>query len=172
MADRFLSLGVYASALLIFMALLGLLGDVVLLGFANLSWDFIVQNPLDSGRQGGIASILVSTAFILFIAMGVAVPLGLAVAVWLAEFSPKTSRFAGYTGISLDVLAGVPSIVYGLFGNAFFCVYLGLGFSIVSGGLTLACMVLPVFVRTCEIGIRSVRNDWRHGADALGLWLG
>lgn len=72
-------------------------------------------------------------------------------------------------GLSLDILAGVPSIVFGLFGNAFFCVWLGLGFSILSGGLTLACMVLPILIRTAESGLRTVPNDWRLGAAALGI---
>jgi len=67
------------------------------------------------------------------------------------------------------VLSGVPSIVFGLFGNAFFCVALGLGFSIVSGGLTLACMVLPLVIRATEQGFRAVPDDIRRGAAALGF---
>lgn len=63
----------------------------------------------------------------------------------------------------------MPSIVFGLFGNAFFSVFLGLGFSILSGGLTLACMILPIFIRTSEVGLAAVSNDWRHGAAALGM---
>lgn len=75
----------------------------------------------------------------------------------------------GGDGLSLDVLAGVPSIVFGLFGNAFFSVFLGMGFSILAGGLTLACMILPIFIRTSEVGLAAVSNDWRHGAAALGM---
>jgi phosphate transport system permease protein len=67
------------------------------------------------------------------------------------------------------VLAGMPSIVFGLFGNALFSIWLGLGFSILSGGLTLACMVLPILIRTTEAGLRGVPPDWRMGAAALGL---
>lgn len=67
------------------------------------------------------------------------------------------------------MLAGVPSIVFGLFGNAFFCRVLGLGFSILSGGLTLACMVLPLLIRATEEGFRSVPREYRTGAAALGL---
>jgi phosphate transport system permease protein len=70
---------------------------------------------------------------------------------------------------SLDVLAGVPSIVFGLFGNVFFCKVLGLGFSILSGGLTLACMVLPILIRSTEEGFRAVPNEYRLGAAALGF---
>jgi len=67
------------------------------------------------------------------------------------------------------VLAGVPSIIFGLFGNAFFCVYLKMGFSILSGGLTLACMVLPILIRSTEEGFRSVPAEYRFGATALGM---
>jgi len=70
---------------------------------------------------------------------------------------------------SLDILAGVPSIVFGLFGNAFFALWLGLGFSILAGGLTLACMVLPILIRSVEAGLRSVPDDYRRAAAALAL---
>ena len=69
----------------------------------------------------------------------------------------------------VEVLAGVPSIVFGLFGNALFCVYLGWGYSILSGGLTMACMVLPLLIRTSEVAIRSVPIHYRQAAAALGL---
>ena len=101
--------------------------------------------------------------------MVTAVPLGLLTAVWLTEYTRRTSRLGQAVRLSLDVLAGVPSIVFGLFGNAFFCVYLGLGFSILSGGLTLACMVLPIFIRTSEAGLSAVSDDWRRNAAALGM---
>ena len=87
----------------------------------------------------------------------------------LAEFTPTDSWFGGLVRRSLDVLAGVPSIVFGLFGNVFFCKVLGLGFSILSGGLTLACMVLPILIRSTEEGFRAVPNEYRLGAAALGF---
>jgi phosphate transport system permease protein len=112
---------------------------------------------------------LVSTLLLLTVAMAAAVPSGLATAILLSEITRKRTWMARGVGISLDILAGVPSIVYGLFGNAFFSVYLGMGFSILSGGLTLACMVLPIFVRCAEAGLVAVYDDWRRGAAALGL---
>jgi hypothetical protein len=80
-----------------------------------------------------------------------------------------TSFFGRLVRRSLDVLAGVPSIVFGLFGNAFFCNTLGLGFSILSGGLTLACMVLPILIRSTEEGFRAVPSHYRLSAAALGF---
>ncbi|SFP83144.1 phosphate ABC transporter membrane protein 2, PhoT family [Nitrosomonas cryotolerans] len=169
MSDRVFSWLLFGCALLVVSSLLWVLGDVVLEGVAHFTWQFLFTAPMDAGRAGGISPILVSTLWLLLIALTVALPLGLGVAIWLSEFAPRNSRFAGSIGITLDILAGVPSIVYGLFGNAFFSIYLGLGFSLLSGGLTLACMILPVFVRTCESGLRAVNDDWRRGALALGM---
>lgn len=169
MAERLFSWLMIGCAVLVVSSLLWVLGDVVVEGIKHLSWSFLFTEPADAGRSGGIAPILVSTLWILLIALAVSLPLGLGMAIWLAEFAPRKNRFANTTGMTLDVLAGVPSIVYGLFGNAFFSLYLGLGFSLLSGGLTLACMILPVFVRTCESGLRAVSDDWRKGALALGM---
>lgn len=169
MADRLFSWLMFGCASLVVSSLVWVLGDVLVEGLAHFSWSFLFAEPADAGRAGGIGPILVSTLWILLIALAVSLPLGLGVAIWLSEFAPRNSRFATHTGITLDILAGVPSIVYGLFGNAFFSIYLGLGFSLLSGGLTLACMILPVFVRTCESGLRAVSDDWRRGALALGM---
>jgi len=146
-----------------------LLGDVVRQGWPRLSWEFLTSPPSDAGRAGGIAPVVVSTLLILVVCLAAALPLGLATAVYLAEFTAVDRWFGRMVRRSLDVLAGVPSIVFGLFGNAFFCVTLGLGFSILSGGLTLACMVLPIFIRVAEEGIRTVPNDHRLAAAALGM---
>ncbi len=169
MADRLFAWSMSTCAFLVVLSLLWVLGDVVTEGLPHISWTFLFSAPENAGRAGGIAPILVSTFWILLIALVVALPIGLSVAVWLSEFAPVNSRFANNTGIVLDILAGVPSIVYGLFGNAFFSIYLGMGFSLLSGGLTLACMILPIFVRTCESGLRAVNNDWRRGALSLGM---
>ena len=146
-----------------------LLGPIFLHGWHGVSWAFLTEEPTHSGRGGGILPILVSTALLLCVAMADAVPSGLAAAILLSEATRKKTSLSHTVSTSLDILGGVPSIVYGLFGNAFFSVYLGLGFSILSGGLTLACMVLPIFVRTAEAGFIAVQDDWRLGAAALGL---
>ncbi len=168
MSDRIFSFSIYCISFIVVAAFVWIISDVVLKGYSLVSWDFIISEPEDAGRSGGIAPILVSTLWVLLIALVIALPLGIATAIWLAEFS-QSNTGAVHIGTALDVLAGVPSIVYGLFGNAFFCIYLGLGYSILSGGLTLACMILPVFIRTCESGIRAVNSDWRLGGIALGM---
>ena len=159
----------YCVAALVAGVLLWILVDMAWQGLQHISWEFLTEEPRRSGRAGGIAPILVSTALILAVAIVAAVPVGLGAAVWLAEFSKQSGKPAAGIRLSLDVLAGVPSIVFGLFGNAFFCAYLGMGFSILSGGLTLACMILPIFIRTCERGLFAVNNDWRMAAAGLGM---
>jgi phosphate transport system permease protein len=168
-AFTYLVLGSAAIVALLFVAIIG---DLLWRGGAHLSPAFLTDLPLNAGRSGGISSILVSTFLIIGVALLVTLPLGLMSAIWLSEFAAKQgvgSNSARMVRLSLDVLAGVPSIVFGLFGNAFFSVFLGLGFSILSGGLTLAAMMLPIFIRTTEFGLSSVPNEWRAGAAALGM---
>lgn len=147
----------------------GLLGDLLWHGLARIDWAFLTEAPRLSGREGGIAPILVSTGLILAVCMGVSLPIGLGAALYLSELASSHPRLSRILRRSLEVLSGVPSIVFGLFGNAFFCVWLGLGFSILSGGLTLACMVLPILVRVTEEGLRAVPTSTRLGAAALGM---
>lgn len=169
MSDRVFTVTIWLGAGVIAALFLWLLGDLVWRGAAHLSWSFLVSDTANSGRSGGIASILVSTLLILAVALMTAIPLGLLTAVWLTEYTQRDGKLGEAVRLSLDVLAGVPSIVFGLFGNAFFSVYLGLGFSIISGGLTLACMILPIFIRTSEAGLSAVSDDWRRHAAALGM---
>lgn len=167
-ADRAAALVLWTVAAGITSVFLWLLADIVRHGIGRISWDFLFTLPRNAGREGGIRSILASTGLILAVCMAVSIPLGVATAVLLAEFAGE-GLFARLVRRSLDVLAGVPSIVFGLFGNAFFCKVLGMGFSILSGGLTLACMVLPIFIRAAEEGLRSSPREYRLGAAALGI---
>lgn len=170
MAKNFLATAmIWLVALLISSVFLYLLSDMLIHGMARLSLAYLVDAPLDAGRSGGIAPIIVATAIIVLIAITAAAPLGLATAVLLTEFTRQKSGFGRFVEHSLDVLASVPSIIFGLFGNAFFCLYLGLGFSLLSGGLTLACMALPILIRTAVEGLRSAPDDYRLAAAALGM---
>ncbi len=146
-----------------------ILADILYHGLTQFSWAFLTSAPEDAGRQGGISTILVSTLMILGITLIIVVPVSLATAVELAERRSRSVRFDRLVRRSLDVLAACPSIVFGLFGNAFFCVYLKMGYSILAGGLTLACMVLPLLIRTSEQAIRAVPDEYRHAAASLGL---
>jgi phosphate transport system permease protein len=167
--DVLFTMGMMIAVVVVAAVFLWLLGDVLWHGLAKLSWAFLTTGPLDAGRSGGIAPILVSTLLILGVAVAAAAPIGLGAAVWLAEYTRRDGIGSGAVRLGLDLLAGVPSIVFGLFGNAFFSVYLGMGFSILAGGLTLACMILPILIRTSEAGLAAVNEDWRRAAAALGM---
>src|SRR5688500_11147258 len=145
-----------------------LLGDLLSHGVARIPWQFLFTLPRKAGREGGLSSILASTGLILAVCMAASIPLGVGTAVLLSEFAGE-GLFARLVRRSLDVLAGIPSIVFGLFGNAFFCKVLGMGFSILSGGLTLACMVLPILIRAAEEGFRSAPDELRFASAALGI---
>lgn len=160
---------VWLVAIAIAAVLLWLLSDIFWQGWRQVNWQFLASAPENAGREGGIAPILVSTALIVSVCLGVSIPLGVGTAIFLAEFTAQNSWLARFVRSSLDMLAGAPSIVFGLFGNAFFSKTLGLGFSILSGGLTLACMVLPILIRSTQEGLRSVPDDYRRSAAALGI---
>jgi len=134
-----------------------------------LSVGFLLEDPGRAGRSGGIAALLISTGWILALCLLVAVPVGLGCALYLSESLPADSRRAQWLGGVLDMLAAVPSIVYGLFGYQFFAITLGLGFSILSGALALSLMVLPLMIRCAEQAMRAVPMGYRQARDALAL---
>lgn len=141
---------------------------ILLEGVPQLSFHYLTTLPADSGRAGGILPVVISTVLILAIAITAAVPISVATAAWLASDQHGGTRVR----VCLDLLAAVPSIVFGLFGNAFFCVTLGMGYSLLAGGLTLACMILPIVTRTCERALTDVPLEQRQAAAALGLSAG
>lgn len=169
LAGQALTVSSWLVATLVAALFFWLLADIVTHGAGKLSWDFLTSEPERAGRRGGIWPILVSTLWVLAVSLSVAMPLGLGTAFWLHAFTPADSRLSRTIRVLLDILAGVPSIVFGLFGGVFFCVVLDLGFSLLAGGLTLACMILPLLIRTTEAGLAAVPVDWSRGAAALGM---
>ncbi len=168
-SDLVTGLAGLTSVALVVVALGCLLTDVLGHGAKELSWSFLTDEPLDAGRHGGIGTVLVSTVLVLSVCLSIAVPIGVGTAVWLSEFARPAGRGASLARRSLDLLASVPSIVFGLFGMVVFCQVLGLGFSILSGGLTLACMILPLVVQSTFSGLRTVPDELRQGAAALAI---
>lgn len=167
--ERLVALLVWSSAAVVSAAFAWIVADLLIGGLGRISAQFVLAPPLDAGRAGGIGPMIVSTAATILVCIVVAAPISLATAILLAEFTSSEKLFARLTRRSLDVLAGVPSIVFGLFGYAFFCQVLGMGFSLLAGGLTLACMTLPILIRSIEAGFRAVPDDYRLGAAALGI---
>lgn len=157
------------AAVLIAGMFLWMLSDLLRHGLPELSLEFLTAPLRDAGRAGGIGPIWVSTLMILAVCLAVSLPIGLGTAILLVEFISPDHRFGRAVRASLDMLAGVPSILFGLFGNAFFSVGLGLGFSILSGGLTLACMVLPIFIRSAVAALQAIPQQLRMAGAALGV---
>lgn len=168
-ADRGMALVAWLVAAGVASAFGWIVFDLLRHGLGGLSWQFLTSGLADAGRSGGIGPILVATLLILGVCLAVSVPLGVGCAAYLAELARQDHPLSRAVRRSLDLLAAVPSIVFGLFGTVFFCQILGLGFSILAGGLTLACMVLPILIRATEAGFRSVPEELRRGAAALGL---
>ena len=140
---------------------------ILIKGVPTLTWKFLTENPSDMGRSGGIFSTIVSTMLVTAVAVIVATPLGVGTAFYLTEFTRET-RLTRIIRFSAESLAAIPSIVYGLFGFIFFVIYLELGWSVISGGLTMAVMILPTIIRTSEEAIRSVPVKYREVSYSLG----
>lgn len=168
-ADRAWSGLWWAMTALSAATLLAPLVVVITHGLQVLSPRFLLAAPVDAGRAGGILPILVSTLLIVGVSLACALPLAFAIAVMQTEGCRRDGRAARVMRGSLDVLAGVPSVVFGLFGFSFFCVRLGLGYSILAGGLTLACMILPTLARALAAALEDAGCTHRQAGAALGL---
>jgi phosphate transport system permease protein len=136
-------------------------------GLPHVSLAFLTEAPRRSGAEGGIGTTVVGTLYVTACALLLAAPLGLGAAIYLAEYTAD-GPLARLVRSGTESLAGVPSIIFGLFGFAFFVTTLGMGWSILSGGLTLAAMILPTIIRTAEESLRAVPMAYRHAARSLG----
>ncbi|MCL1998481.1 MAG: phosphate ABC transporter permease PstA [Turicibacter sp.] len=126
---------------------------------------FAIQHTADNVSM---FPALVSTLIIVLLAMSFAVPLGIFTGIYLVEYTKKGSRLVALIRSTTEFLAGIPSIVYGLFGMLFFVEFLGFGFSVLAGAATLSIMVLPLIIRTTEEALKSVPDGYREGSFALG----
>ncbi len=136
-------------------------------GLRVVDFDFLFSLPRDMGRAGGILPTLVGSLLLPLVALAIALPLGVGTAVYLCEYTRET-RTTRLIRFGTDCLAGIPSIIFGLFGFIFFVVMLGMGWSLLDGGLTLAIMILPTIIRTTEEAIRAVPRAFREVSCALG----
>jgi len=136
-------------------------------GLPGINFEFLFTAPKDMGRAGGIFPTLVGTVLLPLLAIAIALPLGVGTAVYLTEYT-RENRLTRVLRFGTDCLAGIPSIIFGLFGFIFFVVMLKMGWCLLSGGLTLAIMVLPTIIRTSEEAIRAVPNSYREVSFSLG----
>ncbi|WP_243362176.1 phosphate ABC transporter permease PstA [Fundidesulfovibrio terrae] len=136
-------------------------------GLPAISWEFLTQPPRDSMTAGGILPCIIGTVILSLGSMMVAFPLGVCAAIYLNEYA-KPGKLVRVIRLGIANLAGVPSVVFGLFGLAFFVTFFGLGVSVISGVLTLTILVLPVIIGTAEEALKSVPNTYREASLGLG----
>ncbi len=157
----------WASAIISMLILFFIIGYIVIRGISVVNLPFLLESPRLSGAEGGILPAIVGTLCLVAVTVLSAVPVGIGAAIYLAEYAPESASTHIIT-FGVECLAGVPSIVIGLFGYEFLVVYLGFGFSILSGGLALMFMILPWIVITSEEAIKTVPYALREGSLALG----
>lgn len=166
-ADLFLLTVVYLSAAISVCILLGVIGSVFMRGFRSLSWSFLTSVTNARKQTTGIAGNLLNTLYIIVITLLTATPLGVGAAIWLNEYA-KPGKLVSLIGFTTQTLAGIPSIIFGLFGMIFFGETLGLGYSILTGALTMSLMVLPLITRNTQEALRTVPGIYREGALGMG----
>jgi len=148
-------------------AIVWILGTIAWNGVPALSWTFLTAMPSKGGAEGGIFPAIVGTFWLVLGTISVAMPLGMGAAIYLSEYA-REGRITGWIRLGIVTLAGVPSIVFGLFGLALFVITFDFGTSIAAGSLTLAFMILPVIIVSSEEAIRAVPRALREASLALG----
>ncbi|RLC11514.1 MAG: phosphate ABC transporter permease PtsA [Deltaproteobacteria bacterium] len=155
------------STVIICLALAIMLGFILLYGYKAITWTFLTQPPTEAMTKGGIFPAIVGTFYLTLGAIVVAFPLGVASAIYLSEYA-RQGRLVRFIRLGINNLAGVPSVVFGLFGLGLFVVFLGFGSSILSGSLTLGFLILPVIIGTSEEALKAVPQTYREASLALG----
>jgi len=158
---------VWVGALSTIAVMLLILFKILSEGLPSLGLHFFLNSPKEMGREGGILPMIVGTAALTAVALIVATPLGIGTAIFLREYT-REGRISRMIRFGTDCLAGVPSIIFGLFGFVFFVIYLKMGWSILSGGLTLAAMILPTIISTSEEAIKAIPEKYREVSFSLG----
>lgn len=164
----FLTAAVYGAAGLSVFLLLGIGGYIFSHGFRNLSLRFFMTVTSELKGTAGIAGNLLNTLYITVLTLLFAVPLGVGGAVYLSEYAGR-GKLVRLVEFAVEVLAGIPSVIFGLFGMVFFGNTLGLGYSLLNGALTLALTVLPLIVTNTREALRTVPEGYRNGALGMGV---
>ena len=169
---RYLTQGI--AKVIIWIAALSTIAVMILIlfqilgqGLPVLHLRFFLDSPKEMGREGGIFPTIIGTLALTAVAIFFATPLGVGTALFLREYT-KEGQIRSIIRFGTDCLAGVPSIIFGLFGFVFFVIYLNMGWSILSGGLTLAAMILPTIISTAEEAIKAIPYSYREVSYSLG----
>ena len=168
LGDNAMRFFIYLCAAFTVFLLLLIIGHILIKGVPHISWDFI-SSTYSSSKNGnkGILPMIVNTLYVVIITLLIATPVGIGCAIYLTQYA-KQGRLVKIIRFTTEVLSGIPSIIFGLFGYSFFCILFGLQYSILAGCLTMAICVLPTIVRTTEEAILAVPTSYKEGAMALG----
>ena len=163
----------WLAGLTVVAVLVGIVAYIVSRGAGQISLELLTTPPRGGvSGEGGISTTIVTTVYLVLLVLGVAAPLGIGAAVYLVEYAGGQmgwqARVVGIVRFGVETLAGVPSIIFGLFGFALFVSALHFGFSLLAAGLAGACLVLPVIIRTAEEALLAVPRAYREGSLALG----
>lgn len=158
---------IYFCASISIVLLAGIVGYVFYRGFSAISWSFLTTVPSAIKGTFGIAGNIINTLYIIVITLLIVVPLGVGAAIYLNEYA-KPGKLVRIIEFTTETLSGIPSIIFGLFGFVFFGITLGLKFSILTGSLTLAIMVLPLITRNTQEALKTVPSSYRSGALGIG----
>ncbi len=166
--DAVLSFLMYVSVILTIAITVIIIGYVLIRGVPHINARFISDtfSMIDPDKKG-ILPMLLNTVYITFITLAIAVPVGLGAAIYLTEYTRK-GPLVKIINFTTEVLAGIPSIIFGLFGYTVFCILFNLKTSIIAGSLTMAVCILPTIIRTSQEALRSVPSVYKEGARALG----
>lgn len=164
--ENILKTSVYLSAAFTVTTLIVIVGYIFMQGIKGISPSFLFSDYSPMGG-GGILPMIVSTVYMVLLSILVATPIGILSAIYLQEYAKK-GRLVTIIRFATESLAGIPSIIYGLFGGIFFVVTLGMKYSILSGALTVAIIILPVIIRTTEESLKTVPQSYREASLALG----
>ena len=165
--DMLLLAAIYVSATLAVALLLGIILYVFVKGIHTVNWAFLTTVTSARKQTTGIAGNLLNTLYIIVITLLIATPIGVGSAIYLNEYA-KPGKLVSLIEFTTETLSGIPSIVYGLFGYLMFGVAFHWGYSMLSGALTLAIMVLPSIMRTTEEALKAVPDSYREGSFGLG----
>ncbi|GAD79708.1 phosphate ABC transporter permease PstA [Vibrio ezurae] len=166
--DNMLNAFVWLSAALTVGFLFWIIWYILSNGLQFVNWDFVTGDYSRTGDSQGIFPMIVSTIYMVIASISVAAPLGIMTAIYLTEYAQVGSKFVKVIRFCTESLAGIPSIIFGLFGMTFFVTIMGFGFSILSGALTLSILILPVIIRATEEALIAVPQTFREGSYALG----
>ena len=161
------------AALVVVVPILVVIATIVVRGLAAISWEFLFGMPRDGMKAGGIFPAIVGTILLVLGTAVAAIPIGVGGAIYLSEYA-RDNAFTRSIRLAIVILAGIPSVVYGLFGLGMFVLFLRFGTSILAGALTLAIMTLPIVISTSEEALLSVPTEFRTVSASLGgtRWQG